>query len=96
VTPYFDYHALAPVIVLTAVTLIALVVDLVWKEAARQAVPQIAGVGLLLAFIPVLTLAADGQTRSMFGGAYVVDNYALAFTGFFLIVGYVSLLLSYD
>jgi NADH-quinone oxidoreductase subunit N len=32
----------------------------------------------------------------MFGGAYVVDNYALAFAGFFLVVGYVSLLLSYD
>lgn len=95
-TPYFDYHALAPVIVLVAVTLIALVVDFVWKDSARQAVPQIAGVGLLLALIPVFTLAADGETRVMFGGAYVVDNYALAFAGFFLIVGYVSLLLSYD
>jgi NADH-quinone oxidoreductase subunit N len=96
VTPYFDYHALAPAIVLTAITLIALVVDFVWKDSARQAVPQIAGVGLLLALIPVLTLAADGETRVMFGGAFVVDNYALAFAGFFLIVGYVSLLLSYD
>jgi len=96
VTPYFDYHALAPVIVLSAVTLVALVVDFVWKDSARQAVPQIAGVGLLLALIPVFSLAADGGDREMFGGAYVVDNYALAFTGFFLIVGYVSLLLSYD
>ena len=26
-------------------------------------------------------------TRSMFGGAFVVDNYALAFQGFFLVVG---------
>ena len=95
-TPYFDYHALAPAIVLTAVTLIALVVDFVWKDGARNVVPQIAGIGLLLAFIPVLTLAADGETRSMFDGAFVVDNYSLAFAGFFLIVGYVSLLLSYD
>ncbi len=95
-TPYFDYHALAPVIVLSAVTLIALVVEFVWKDSARQVVPQIAGVGLLLALIPVFTLAADGETRVMFGGAYVVDNYALAFAGFFLIVGYISLLLSYD
>jgi len=96
VTPYFDYHALAPEIVLTAVTLIALVVDLVWRESARYVVPQIAGVGMLVALIPVLTLAADGTDRSMFGGAFVVDNYSLAFTGFFLIVGYVTLLLSYD
>jgi NADH-quinone oxidoreductase subunit N len=96
VTPYFDYHALAPAIVLTAVTLIAFVVDFVWKDAARHVVPQIAGVGLLLSFIPVLSLAADGETRVMFDGAFVVDNYALAFVGFFIIVGYVSLLLSYD
>lgn len=95
-TPYFDYHALAPVIVLTAVTLIALAVDFVWKESAHNAVAQIAGVGLLGALIPVFTLAADGETRVMFGGAFVVDNYALAFIGFFLIVGYVALLLSYD
>ena len=95
-TPYFDYHALAPVIVLSAVTLIALVVEFVWKDSARHVVPQIAGIGLLLALIPVFTLAADGADRSMFNGAYVVDNYSLAFAGFFLIVGYISLLLSYD
>ena len=95
-TPYLDYHALAPEIVLTAVALIVLVVDLVWRESARYVVPQIAGIGLLVALIPVLTLAADGETRSMFGGAFVVDNYSLAFTGFFLVVGYVTLLLSYD
>lgn len=95
-TPYFDYHALAPVIVLAAVALLALVVDFVWKDGGRRAVPQIAGIGLLLALIPVFTLAADGETRVMFGGAFVVDNYALAFAGFFLIVGYVAVLLSYD
>ena len=95
-TPYFDYHALAPEIVLTAVALIVLVVDLVWREGARNIVPQIAGIGMLVALIPVLTLAADGETRSMFDGAFVVDNYSLAFTGFFLVVGYVTLLLSYD
>ena len=95
-TPYLDYHGLAPEIVLTAVILITLVVDLVWKEAARTVVPQIAGVGLLATLVPIATLAADGGTRSMFGGAFVVDNYSLAFSTFFVIVGYVSLLLSYD
>jgi NADH-quinone oxidoreductase subunit N len=59
-------------------------------------VPQIAGIGVLVALIPVLTLASDGTTRVMFHGAFVVDNYSLAFTGFFLVVGYVTLLLSYD
>ena len=51
---------------------------------------------MLAALVPVLTLAADGDDRSMFGGAYVVDNYALAFKGFFLVVTYVTLLLSVD
>ena len=46
--------------------------------------------------IPVITLAADGTDRVMFGGAFVVDNYALAFKGFFLVVAYVVLLLSSD
>jgi NADH-quinone oxidoreductase subunit N len=94
--PYLDYHALAPEIIITAVALIVLVVDLVWRESARNVVPQIAGIGMLVALIPVLSLASDGETRSMFGGAFVVDNYSLAFTGFFLVVGYVTLLLSYD
>ena len=31
--------------------------------------------------IPIATLAADGHDRSMFGGAYVVDHYALALEG---------------
>jgi NADH-quinone oxidoreductase subunit N len=46
--------------------------------------------------IPVITLAADGTDRVLFGGAFVVDNYALAFEGFFLVVTYVALLLSVD
>lgn len=95
-TPYFDYHALAPAIVVTVVALVALVVDFVWKDRARDVVPQIAGIGLLLALVPVATLAADGGTRVMFDGAFVVDSYSLAFAGFFIIVGYVSLLLAYD
>jgi NADH-quinone oxidoreductase subunit N len=32
----------------------------------------------------------------MFGGAYVVDNYALVFKGLFLIVAYLTLLVSFD
>jgi NADH-quinone oxidoreductase subunit N len=95
-TPYIDYHALAPEIVLTATTLLVLVVDFVWKDRARLAVTRLSTIGVLAALIPVLTLAADGTDRSMFGGAYVVDNYALALKGFFLIVAYLTLLVSVD
>ncbi|MCZ7527597.1 MAG: NADH-quinone oxidoreductase subunit N [Acidimicrobiia bacterium] len=51
---------------------------------------------MLGALVPVFTLAADGADRSMFGGAYVVDNYALGFKGFFLVVAYLTLLLAVD
>ena len=39
---------------------------------------------------------STAPTASMFGGAYVVDNYALALKAFFLVVAYVTLLMSVD
>ena len=51
---------------------------------------------MLGALIPVITLAADGADRSMFGGAFVVDNYSLVFMGLFLVSAYFALLLSVD
>ena len=47
--------------------------------------------------IPVATLAHDRRERPlMFGGAYVVDHYALALKGFFIVAAYVTILLSVD
>ncbi|MDQ3147955.1 MAG: NADH-quinone oxidoreductase subunit N, partial [Actinomycetota bacterium] len=94
--PNLDYHALAPEIVLTAVLLVVLVADLIFEERGRWASSSIAGVGLLAALVPVLTLAVDGADRSMFGGAYVVDNFALVLKAVFLLAGYVTILLSTD
>ncbi|HZQ26499.1 MAG TPA: NADH-quinone oxidoreductase subunit N [Acidimicrobiales bacterium] len=93
-TPYFDYHALAPEIVLTGVLCIVLVADLIVDETRKYLVTQLAGIGLLGSLIPILTLAVSGGTRSMFGGAYVVDDFALVFKAAFLIMGYVVLLMS--
>ncbi len=93
--PSIDYHALAPEIVLTGTIIVCLLVDL-FVSGRPQLAPRLASFGVLGALIPVLTLAADGTDRSMFGGAIVVDNYALAFQGFFLVVAYLSLLLSFD
>jgi NADH-quinone oxidoreductase subunit N len=89
VNPSVDFHAFAPEIILSATILIVLVADLVWPERSRFVSSRIASVGVLAALIPVITLAADGANREMFGGAYVVDNYALALKGFFLVVAYV-------
>ena len=38
----------------------------------------------------------SGHDRSMFGGAYVVDHYAIALKGFFLVATYVTILISVD
>jgi NADH-quinone oxidoreductase subunit N len=92
--PHVDFHALAPELVLTGTIVVVLLVDLIWRD--RQLVARLASLGTLAALIPVITLAVDGADRSMFGGAYVVDNYALAFKAFFLVAAYVSLLASFD
>lgn len=94
--PHVDFHAIAPEIVLTATILIVILVDLIWPERSRELVPRLASLGVLGALIPVITLIADGSRRSMFGGAFVVDNYALAFQGLFLVVAYLTILLSTD
>lgn len=93
-TPHLDYAALSPEIVLTGVLVVVLLLDLVVDETHKYLVTQAAGVGVLVSLIPVIALAVDGADRSMFGGAYVVDDFALVFKGLFLAVGYVVLLMS--
>jgi len=94
VNPHVDFHAFAPEIVLTVTIVAVLVADLFTDDAKLPA--QIAALGVLGSLVPVLTLAVDGQTRSLFGGAFVVDPFSLVLTGFFLVAGYVTLLLSFD
>ena len=94
--PTIDWHAFAPDIVLVATILVILVADLLFPNRTAWQTSRIAAIGVLGALIPVVTLAVDGGNRTMFGGAYVVDNYALAFKGFFLVVAYITILLSVD
>jgi NADH-quinone oxidoreductase subunit N len=94
VRPEIDWHALAPEVVLVGVICAVLVVDLFLPEERKAVLPSLAGLGLLGATIPVLTLAVDGADRSMFSGAYVVDNFSLVFKAVFLVAGYVVVLLS--
>jgi NADH-quinone oxidoreductase subunit N len=96
VNPHVDWHALAPDIVLTGTIMVVLLVDILAPNRARWQTSRIAAVGVLGALVPVFTLAADGHNRLLFGGAYAVDNYALALKGFFLIVAYLTILLAAD
>jgi len=94
--PEIDYHAFAPEIVIVGVLVVLLLVDLLFEERARYATSTLAALGLLGAMIPILTLAQDGADRSMFGGAYVVDNFALVLKALFLIGGFLTVLISTD
>jgi NADH-quinone oxidoreductase subunit N len=92
--PIIDWHALAPELVVTGVLCLVLVADLFLPEDRKALLPSLAGLGLLGALIPVLTLAVDGADRSLFGGAYAVDNFALVAKALFLVAGYVTVLQS--
>jgi NADH-quinone oxidoreductase subunit N len=92
--PNLDLHALAPTIVVAAALCISVLVDTLGGERSKWAGSTIAGLGLLGAFVTVVTLAYDGATRTMFGGAYVIDTFSLVMQGLFLITAYVVVLIS--
>ena len=73
--------------------MVVLIADLVF-ERDKWLLSSLAGIGVLAALVPVITLALDGADRSMFGGAYEVDGFALVMKALFLVVGYVVILLS--
>jgi len=97
----FDYHALLPEFILGATLLVVLGVDLV-VAPRRRWLAGVAGIaGLLAAVVPLLTLAncerlssCSPGAREMFGGSYVVDDFALVLKGLFLVAGAIVLLAS--
>jgi len=93
--PTLDYHALAPEIILTLVLATVLVADLFLDSSRKWLLSNIAAFGLLAAMVPILSLALSGDdVRTMVGGAYVSDNFALVLKALFLGVGFVVLLMS--
>jgi NADH-quinone oxidoreductase subunit N len=93
--PHLDYHALAPEIVLTLVLAVVLVADLFLDSSRKWLLSNIAAFGLIAAMVPIISLAlSDNDVRSMVGGAYVVDNFALVLKALFLGIGFVVLLMS--
>ncbi|HLM29965.1 MAG TPA: NADH-quinone oxidoreductase subunit N [Acidimicrobiales bacterium] len=92
--PEVDWHALAPDLVVLGTLVVLLVADLFLPEDRKGLLPSLAGLGLLGALIPILSLTIDGTDRTMFGGAYAVDNFALVLKALFLVAGYVVVLQS--
>ena len=94
-SPYFDYDALAPEIILSATIVAMLILDLVLDRSRKYLVGTVAGLGLLCSMIPIVIMALEGHhDRVMFGGAYVVDPFALVLKALFILSGYVVLLIS--
>lgn len=95
-SPNVDWHAFAPELVLVGTLVLVLLVDLIFEDRARKFAPTLSGLGLLGALVPVITLAVDGGERSLFGGAYVVDDFSLVLKALFVVAGYVTVLISTD
>ncbi len=94
VAPHIDYHAFGPELALVGALVAVLVVDLIKPEGNNPFLSSLAGLGILGALIPVITLATDGADRFLFDGAYVVDNFSLVLKALFLVSGYVVVLMS--
>lgn len=95
VRPEIDWHALAPELVLLATFVVCLLVDVFTDEESRWTASSLAGVGMLAAMVPLFTLhMRELDAGVMFGGGYVVDDFALVLKGLFLLAGYVTVLIS--
>jgi NADH-quinone oxidoreductase subunit N len=92
----WDFHAVLPIAIISATIVVVLIADFFFEYRGRFKTQQLASFGVLAAMIPVITLAVAGDTRVMFGGGFVVDDYSLVFQGFFLVAAYVTMLLSVD
>jgi len=98
----FDFHALAPEMIIGATLMAALGADLFLPEDRKYLVGVISLVGLLAAALPLLTLGLCSEvafcrgetTRVMFGGSYVVDQFALVMKGLFLVSAAIVVLMS--
>lgn len=93
--PQIDWFALAPEIALTATALLVMLTELFLPGARKRFVNPLGIVGVLVSLGLVIALVVDGAERSAFGSMFVVDDFALLFKVFFLVVAVLVLLLSY-
>src|SRR5689334_18483996 len=90
--PVIDYHAIAPALVLARTIFAALLFDPVLPLVRKWLSMPLAFLVVAGALVSAITLI--GTRRTLFGGSYVVDNFAVLFKIFFLAVALVVLLLS--
>lgn len=91
-----DYLALAPELVVVGTMLLVLTLDLMLPRAKKFWTATVAVAGTALAAIPLVVLAVEDETRSMFDGSYVVDEFALVLKGLFIVSAYLVFLMSHN
>jgi NADH-quinone oxidoreductase subunit N len=91
-----DYLALAPELVVVGTMLLVLTLDLMLPRAKKFWTATVAVAGTALAAIPLVALAVEDETRSMFDGSYVVDEFALVLKGLFIVSAYLVFLMSHN
>ena len=89
-----DYLAIAPEIVIVVTILAVLSLDLFLPRRLKYWTATLAVAGSALAAVPLIILAVEGGTRSMFDGSYVVDTFALVLKGLLVVGAYLVLLMS--
>ena len=87
-----DYHAILPELILSGTILVVLVTDLFLPPRRKWVSMPVGLVGVVASLIAVLTLLGD--ERATFGGAFVVDNFALLFKVIFLVAAIIVLAVS--
>jgi NADH-quinone oxidoreductase subunit N len=95
VTFEIDYLALAPELVVVATMLGVFTLDLILPRPQKFWTATLAVAGTALAAVPLVILAAEGTTVSMFDGSYVVDEFAVILKGLFIVSAYIVLLMSH-
>lgn len=89
-----DYLALAPELIVAGTLVLVLGLDLTLPRVKKYWTATAAVFGSAIALLPLAFLAVDGETRSMFDGSFVVDEFALVLKGLFLIAAYIVFLMS--
>jgi NADH-quinone oxidoreductase subunit N len=95
VTFTIDYLAIAPELVVVATLLVVFLLDMLLPRPQKYWIATTAVAGTAFAAIPLVILAFDGSTRTMFDGSYVVDEFALVLKGLFVVAAYIVFLLSH-
>lgn len=90
-----DYLAIAPELIIVGTMVLVLALDLTLQREKKYWTATASVAGAALALLPLALLAVNGDTISMFGGSYVVDEFALVLKGLFLVAAYIVFLMSH-